>query len=104
MYQKIISKVSDVSLQQSVQAQLQKQFSYLQKIQEKFIRIEKGRSKTTINQIEKIKRQLFPNNTLQERYNNLIPFYLENGDNFIKILKNNLDPLNPNFVVLTFKD
>jgi len=104
IYQKIISKVSDVSLQQSVQAQLQKQFSYLQKIQEKFIRIEKGRSKTTINQIEKIKRQLFPNNTLQERYNNLIPFYLENGDNFIKILKNNLDPLNPNFVVLTFKD
>ena len=57
-----------------------------------------------MNQITKIKQQLFPNNSLQERHENFITYYLYGGDNFIKRLKNNFDPLNSNFVVLTIKD
>ena len=46
-------------------------------------------NEVAINQIAKIKKQLFPNNCLQERYENFITYYLCDGDNFIKRLKNN---------------
>jgi uncharacterized protein YllA (UPF0747 family) len=68
------------------------------------MRIEKKKSESAINQIAKIKKQLFPNNVLQERYDSFIAYYLEDGDNFIKTLKKNFDPLNPNFVVLNLKN
>jgi bacillithiol biosynthesis cysteine-adding enzyme BshC len=104
LFQKIISKTSDLSLQNSIRAQLQKQLSSLDNIQEKLVRIEKKKNESAINQIAKIKRQLFPNNLLQERSNNFIAYYLQDFDSFIKKLKNNLDPLSPNFVVLTIKN
>lgn len=104
VYQKIASKISDIGLQNSIKAQLQKQFSFLDNMQEKLIRIEKKKSQVAINQIAKIKRFLFLNNSLQERYDNFIVNYLIYGDNFIKILKDNFDPLDPNFVVLTLKN
>ena len=101
LYQNIASRTSDLGFQSSIKAQLQKQLSSFDSLQEKLIRIEKKKSEVAINQIAKIKNQLFPNNVLQERYDNFIPYYLKDGDNFIKTLKNNLDPLSPNFVVLT---
>jgi len=104
LFQKIILKTSDISLQNSIKAQLQKQLSSLDSIQEKLIRMEKKKNETAINQIAKIKRQLFPKNILQERSNNFIPYYLQDLDNFIDKLKDNFDPLSPNFVVLTLKN
>jgi uncharacterized protein YllA (UPF0747 family) len=104
LYQKLSSKTSDIGLQNSINAQLKKQLSSLDNFQEKLMRIEKKKSESAINQIAKIKKQLFPNNVLQERYDSFIAYYLEDGDNFIKKLKNNFDPLNPNFVVLNLKN
>ena len=45
------------------------------------------------------KTGLFPNLMLQERHNNFIPYYLV-WYNFIKKLKEELKPLDTNFVVL----
>lgn len=104
LYQNLALKISDSSLQNSIRAQVQKQFSYIDSLQDKVIRVEKKRSETAIHQIAKIKKVLFPNDILQERYDNFIQYYLEEGDNFIKRLKDNFDPLSPNFVVLTIKD
>lgn len=104
LYQKLSSKTSDIGLQNSINAQLKKQLSSLDNFQEKLMRIEKKKSESAINQIAKIKKQLFPNNVLQERYDSFIAYYLEDGDNFIKTLKKNFDPLNPNFVVLNLKN
>jgi len=103
LYQKIILKNSDLGFQNTVKSQLNKHFSFLDRLQEKLIRLEKKKNEIAINRIVKIKRQFFPNNILQERYINFIPYYLQDGDNFIKTLKNNFDPLSPNFVVLTLK-
>ena len=66
----------------------------------KLDRIEKQKHESALNQISKIKEHYFPNKGLQERHNNLIEFYLDFGDNFIKKMKEELDPLDPNFVVL----
>ena len=55
----------------------------------------------SLNQIRKIKRELFPNNQLQERIDNLITFYNTYGEKFIETLKEELDPLDPNFLILS---
>lgn len=100
LYNRIKSKTLDIGLQNSVMSQLQRQLNFFESMHDKIIRSEKKKNTAAINKISKIKRQLFPNNSLQERYNNFIPYYIQNGDNFIETLKDNFDPLNPNFVVL----
>ena len=100
IFQHVSDKTIDFSLQKSINAQLKRQLNLFEKIEEKFIRLEKRKHETTLNQISKLKQQLFSNNSLQERNESFISFYLQHGDNFIKILKNNLNPLDSNFVVL----
>tara|TARA_B100002052_G_scaffold190633_1_gene173740 strand:- start:3712 stop:5247 length:1536 start_codon:yes stop_codon:yes gene_type:complete len=104
LYQDLALQIKDVGLKRSIEAQLKKSLSNFDKLETKLIRNEKKKNKIAMNQITKIKQQLFPNNSLQERHENFITYYLYGGDNFIKRLKNNFDPLNSNFVVLTIKD
>ena len=66
----------------------------------KLTKVDKQKHKNALDQISKIKKQYFPNNALQERHENLIAFYLNHGDNFIKKMKEELNPLDSNFVVL----
>ena len=103
VYSSILSKTTDVGLQNSIKSQLQKQEKSFKQFEQKLLRLEKQNHESSLNHISKIKQQLFPNNGLQERYDNFISFYLTHGGNFIKIMKENLNPLNPNFVVLSPK-
>jgi len=103
IYASITAKTTDVGIQNSIKSQQQKQLKYFKQLEEKLLRLAKHKNESSLNQISKIKQQLFPKNSLQERYDNFIPFYLKSGDNFIEILKENLNPLNPNFVVLNHK-
>ena len=100
IYASITAKTTDLGLQNNIKSQQQKQLKSFKQLEEKLLRIAKQKNESSLNQISKIKQQLFPDNSLQERYDNFIPFYLKGGDNFIEILKENLNPLNPNFVVL----
>ena len=102
LYSQILNKTSDKGLKDNIKAQLQKQLNILETLELKLIRLEKQKHKDAVNQISKLKQQLFPDNSLQERHDNFIPFYLKDGENFIERIKSNFDPLNPNFVVLTF--
>ena len=70
-------------------------------ITEKISTTEKQKNKYAVNQISRLKKQLFQDNSLQERYDNFIPFYLKDGENFIEILKQNLNPLRYSQHVLT---
>jgi bacillithiol biosynthesis cysteine-adding enzyme BshC len=101
IYSLISKKTNDGGLKDNIKAQLQKQLNALDVLALKLIRLEKQKHQDAVNQISKLKQQLFPDNSLQERYDNFIPFYLNDGENFIKILKQNLNPLDPNFVVLS---
>jgi len=103
IYESITAKTTDVGLQNNIKSQQQKQLKSFKQLEEKLLRLAKQKNESSLNQISKIKQQLFPENSLQERYDNFIPFYLKGGDNFIEILKENLNPLNPNFVVLNPK-
>ena len=102
VYNNIAEKTSDIGLKNRIFSQLKKQLNTLNDLEQKLIREEKKKYQNSLNQIEKIKNQLFPNNSLQERHDNFIPFYLKDGENFLERIKSNFDPLSPNFVVLSF--
>ena len=100
-YECIISKISDMNIKKIASAQFAKGIKSLIQIEKKILRSEKQKKQIEIQQISKLKQILFPMQSLQERHDNFMAFYLYHGNNFIEILKDNLDPLNPNFVVLT---
>lgn len=97
----LLEKTTDVGMQNSITSFCKKQLKQLNQFEQKLIRIEKQKYESTIKQINKIKTQLFPQSSLQERFDNFIPYYLKDGENFIEMLKDNLDPLDTNFVVLS---
>ena len=59
----------------------------------------KNRNDVSVNQIKKIKNKLFPENNLQERYENFISLYLNDAD-FIYNIAKLLNPLDFNFLIL----
>lgn len=90
----------DATLKSSVEAELQKTIHSLKNIETKLIRAEKHKQETSINQIKKLKDKFFPEGILQERYDNISPYYLRSGKNLIADLKNELDPLKLEMLIL----
>jgi bacillithiol synthase len=71
------------------------------KIAEKLTRSAKKREETNLQQIQKLKEKLFPKNGLQERVENILPFYLSHGsDIFDHIAEAIADPLAQEFIVV----
>ena len=103
LYQSILHKTSDKSLFSSIDSEKIKQIKSLQKLEKKLLKSEKQKHENSISQITKIKKKLFPNSSLQERFNNFIPFYLNYGEKFIETLKEELNPLDTNFLILSLQ-
>ena len=82
----------DATLQNTVEAEMQKSMNSIKNIEMKLMRAEKQKQETSVNQIKKIKEKYFPEGVLQERYDNFIPYYLKSGINFIPDLKDTLVP------------
>ncbi|MBO9619041.1 MAG: bacillithiol biosynthesis cysteine-adding enzyme BshC [Niabella sp.] len=66
----------------------------------KMLRAEKRNHQDAMQQIDKLKDQLFPGNGLQERIENFIPFYARYGNDFIETLYQHSLALEQEFVVL----
>ncbi|MBK8817939.1 MAG: bacillithiol biosynthesis cysteine-adding enzyme BshC [Saprospiraceae bacterium] len=67
---------------------------------QKLIKVLKQTQETKINQIKSIRDKLFPNNGLQERTENFFQYYLTTDYDLLERLKENLNPLNKDMVVL----
>lgn len=91
----------DASLKNNVEAELQKMKNALKTIEEKVIRARKKKNENEVNQLVKLKEKLFPNNSLQERVENFIPFYLHYGASFFDELLLHIDPFDQRFIILT---
>ena len=95
-----IATAVDSTLKGNVEAELQKALNALKQLESKLIRSEKQKQETTINQIKKLKNKFFPEGLLQERYENISPYYLKSGKKVIEELKEVFDPLEFEMVVL----
>ena len=100
LYEELLLKTFDDGLKSSIRAQIHKQIDWITNLEKKIIREKKKAHLSSLNQIDKIKKQLFPNNKLQERYENFLMYYISHNDKFIEIVKDEVDPLSANFVVL----
>jgi bacillithiol biosynthesis cysteine-adding enzyme BshC len=92
---------TDITLKGMVEAELQKQVNALKNIESKVLKAEKQKQEVAINQIRKIRDKLFPNDKLQERHDNFIPYYIKYGPEFIHELIAEADPFIKEFTILT---
>lgn len=83
---------------EAVQARLKKALDNLEK---KLIKAEKKNYETRLQQIDQIKAELFPKNSLQERTENFGLLYVRWGQQFIDELINHFEPLDFKFTVLS---
>jgi bacillithiol biosynthesis cysteine-adding enzyme BshC len=83
---------------EAVKARLKHAFDNLEK---KLIKAEKRNFHTRLEQVERIKTDLFPKDSLQERTENFGLFYVKWGQTFIDELIKNFEPLEFKFTVLT---
>ena len=100
LFTSLESKTSEKGMLSSIHAEKQKQLNVLKKIEQKLNKAEKQKHSISLNQISQVKRKLFPGRSLQERHDNIIPFYLRYGNSFIDNLKESLKPIDHNFSIL----
>ena len=98
---KKVAKQTDKSFVGAVNAQEKKQLNGLENLEKRLLRAEKRKQKDIVDRITEIQNQLFPNQSLEERQRNFSEYYLEYGEDFIQQIKNNLEPLQLEFTVLT---
>ena len=82
---------------EAVQARLKKALDNLEK---KLVKAEKRNYQTRLEQIDQIKAELFPKDSLQERTENFGLLYVRWGQQFIDELINHFEPLDFKFAVL----
>lgn len=92
-----IAKTTDVSFEKAVAAQEKKQLNGLDKLEKKLKKAEKRKNEEYFKQIETLQKELFQENTWQERHQNFSTFYIKYGDEFFKKLYQEFQPLESEF-------
>ncbi|MDG1041200.1 MAG: bacillithiol biosynthesis cysteine-adding enzyme BshC [Polaribacter sp.] len=95
-----VANQTDESFVGAVDAQEKKQLNGLDNLEKRLLRAEKRKQKELIDRITKLKLQLFPNESLEERQRNFSEYYLEYGDAFVPALKATLKPLDLKFTII----
>ncbi|MCB4799984.1 bacillithiol biosynthesis cysteine-adding enzyme BshC [Neotamlana laminarinivorans] len=96
-----LAEKTDKSFIGAVKAQEIKQIKGLEALEKRLLQAQKRKLKDEVERATTIKNELFPNESLQERYTNFSEIYLEYGDNLIKALVSNLEPLKSEFLIIT---
>lgn len=92
---------ADPSLKSYVLSEQTKHEKTLKQIEGRIKRAYKSKEEVNINKIGKIKEKLFPNNGMQERYENNFPFLAKYGHFYIDTLMDHLDPMDRNFKIIS---
>ncbi|MBW7892343.1 MAG: bacillithiol biosynthesis cysteine-adding enzyme BshC [Chitinophagaceae bacterium] len=90
----------DVTLTRHVNALEAKVLKPLHNLEKKMLRAEKRRFEIQRDQIQRLKSLLFPRNGLQERVENVLPYYARYGQSFIDLIYKHSPTFQKKFVVL----
>jgi bacillithiol synthase len=97
---KNIASSIDPTLQQHVEALKTKNVNQLQVLEKKMLRAERKKHEAVQRQIAKLKQQLFPNNSLQERVENISGYYAKWGSGFVDELYKSSLSIEQQFILL----
>ncbi|RYZ98375.1 MAG: bacillithiol biosynthesis cysteine-adding enzyme BshC [Sphingobacteriaceae bacterium] len=100
---KLRSYKIDPTLAPSAEATQARLKHAINNMEKKLVKAEKANYATRLEQIDQVKAELFPKNSLQERAENFGMFYVKWGQAFIDELINNFEPLDFKFTVLAEK-
>lgn len=102
LYQTIkkVAASIDTSLGEHTEVITKRALQTLTSLEKKMLRAEKRKLIDQRRQIEKYKSLLFPNNNLQERVDNYLPFYATYGAGLMQQLYNASLPLSQEFTIL----
>lgn len=102
IFDRIAAKATatDPTLEKAVRADEVKAIASLEQWESRLVRAEKQKHEVTLNQMRALKEKLFPNNGLQERTDNFMPYLLKYGEAFVTELKAALQPFEAGFVIL----
>ena len=102
LYKKIEEKSAaiDSTLINHTRALLKKSEEKIFNLQKKMMKHERRKHNNQINQLTDLQNEVFPNGILQERIDNLIPFYAHYGGDFIKAVYENALALKSEFMIL----
>ncbi|MCV6628713.1 MAG: bacillithiol biosynthesis cysteine-adding enzyme BshC [Flavobacteriaceae bacterium] len=95
-----LANETDKSFLGAVQAQERKQLKGLANLEQRLLKAQRRKLKDQVVRMTDLKQQLFPNESLQERFTNFSEWYLEYGENWMPNLLGNLDPLDLRFQIL----
>lgn len=90
----------DATLVTTVESEKQKFINAVAVIEEKARRALKKRNETQVTQLKSIKDKLFPDDGLQERFDNIIPYLAQYGMGFIQSVYECADPFPDHFGVI----
>ncbi|MNX92591.1 putative cysteine ligase BshC [compost metagenome] len=102
--QETIDRLADLDGQlhlsaEAVFTKIKKQAEVLEK---KVRKAAKRKMADRVQQIQQLKEHTFPNDSLQERYDTFMPFYLQYGQAFFEALHQYTDPYGAAFLVLAY--
>ncbi len=102
LYEKIQSAaiMVDVTLHKHVTAIEIQALKRIEILEKKMLKAEKKKFEASQRQIVKVKQSLFPSGVLQERIDNLLPFYASWGKDFIELLYENSKAIGHEFCIL----
>ena len=93
---------TDITFKNAVKAQEVRQLKGLEKLEARLLKAQKRKYDVQLEQIVVLQSELFPNNTLQERFSNFTDFYLIKGEQLISELVNDFNPFDFRFVVIQY--
>jgi len=96
----LIAKAVDITLQQHTQALQQQALKKITRLETKLLRAEKKKMEASLRQLAQARQQLYPNETLQERVDNLMSFYPRWGKSFIESLYQYTTSFNQQFCII----
>lgn len=96
-----LAKSVDVTLGPVAGAEMQKALQSVEMIQKRMMKALKQKNETALNQIEKLKTQLFPQQSLQERVENFAPYFAQSGQSFIDAIIADTDLYQRQFIIKT---
>lgn len=102
VFARIAAKAHDIdpTLEKAVLSEGAKQAKTVENLEGRLRRTEKQRFDTAMNQIRKLRDKLFPDGSLQERKDNFLNIYLQEGEEMFTTLIDALDPLEPGMVII----
>jgi uncharacterized protein YllA (UPF0747 family) len=101
---KNIAAAVDGSLANHTEALQIKALKKIEALEKKLLRAEKKKFEAQQRQLHKLKTVLFPNNNLQERIENMIPYYAVMGKALIQMIYDNSKGLEQEFGILVRKE